>query len=98
MAIETPHPGGWAALGFGSDMVGTDAVIATTRAGNGGIGVFNLNGYSSSAILEYPQATMASRRLSQTTDAAPGFTISDVRTPMYLQHDSVSAQYGLAEV
>lgn len=91
MAIEAPHPEGWAALGFGSGMIDTDAVIATSRAGSGGIGVFNLGDYSASAIREYPQAVAGSRRLAQTTDAAPGFTISDVRPRLPLRRESFRA-------
>lgn len=82
MAIESPHQGGWAALGFGGGMIGSPAVIATTTAANGGIGVFNLEGYSSGAITEYAGAVADSsgsrRRLA---DTSADFTITDVRPP-----------------
>lgn len=82
MAFESPHGSGWAALGFSSSgMVGSDAVIASTKAANGGIGVFNLGGFSPAAITEIPAAVAGSgRRLS---DARPSFTIFDVRLSSY---------------
>lgn len=80
MAFESPHAGGWAALGFSSNgrMLDSVAVIASTKAANG-IGVFDLGGYSPDAITERPGAVAASgRRLSDTTSS---FTIFDVRPP-----------------
>lgn len=77
MALESPHQDGWAALGFGDTMVGSTAIIATTKAANG-IGVFLLGGFSPDQITEYPDGVSGSggsrRRLS---DASPEFTISD---------------------
>lgn len=80
MAIESPSDAGWAALGFGSSMIGSTAVIATTTAAAGGVGVFTLGQYSAAAITEVQGAVDASagRRLS---NAGPAFTITDVRTP-----------------
>eukprot|EP00892_Ulva_mutabilis_P009568 jgi/Ulvmu1/6984/UM033_0042.1 len=76
MAIEAPSDAGWASLGFGRGMVGSTAVIATTSAAAGGIGVFTLDGQSSRAINEVTGATEAAsgRRLA---DANGAFTITD---------------------
>lgn len=80
MAIETPSDAGWVALGFGTSMINSQAVIATTSAAFGGIGVFNLGAYSVDDVTELPGAVQsgARRRLA---DADARFAITDVRPP-----------------
>jgi hypothetical protein len=84
MAAETPSTTGWLALGFhppGSPMMpGSTAVIATSSAASRGVGVFDINDRSASAIVEATGATTgpATRRLAQASSNVP-FTITDVR-------------------
>eukprot|EP00892_Ulva_mutabilis_P012398 jgi/Ulvmu1/9530/UM053_0019.1 len=70
MAIETPNPG-WVAVGWPTTpgmMLGATAVIATTDAAAGDLGVFTLESKSVDGIVEMEGAVAASRRLAE---AAP---------------------------
>lgn len=84
IAAEAPREGGWIAFGFHPEgsprMPGSSAVIATETAQGGSVGVFDLNAYAASGVVEAVGATGAApgrRKLLQSSNVP--FTITDVR-------------------
>ena len=69
LAVSINNPDGWVGLGFPTDglsMVGATAVLATSDAGDGAAGIFDLNARNLASVVE---SAGARRRLSQTAAA-----------------------------
>jgi hypothetical protein len=81
-ALEASGQGGWVALGFPKApgaMVDSTAVIATTSAANGQIGVFSLNGQSVAEVVEIPGAILQAPGGNELSNTDQGFSVFSVR-------------------
>lgn len=88
MAIETPNPG-WVALAWPETpnvMIGSTAVIATSSAANGNIGVFELTAKSVPGIEEVTGG-VAARRLSQAAVSITAVRLQPSYTCNYVAHN-----------